>query len=222
VFDMIQLTVFTGASDNLAGACGQAAELYNTGQFKGSDGLIDPTDIRYQGGGVHMGRDGQWYEDQLKIPGSFLIVATRDGQQVGHSLFFTGEFPSFAADLEWMRSQPGVNKLAFGYLTIVSSDHRGEQADGRISQMLFDERLEILEAEGVSVLGTEVFALPQPNMSSLLFHFRNGAVCVGGVGTHEIPAHVGSGTVQYAQFARAIRGRIKPTGNRSFSVVDGQ
>jgi len=218
---MCELIVVKGDSKGLGEICSAAAALYNTGQFKGPDGLIDPTDPRYQGGGVHMGRDGDWYKDQLQTPGAFLVVAQGDkGRHLGHSLFFTEDFPPFAADLEWMRGMSGVDKLAYGYLTIVEREFRGNRDSGRISQDLFDARLQILKTQGVTVLGTEVFVLPQPNRASLSFHFRVGAVCVGGIGTHQIPAEVGSGTVSYAQFALAVQGRIQFRGGRTFSVED--
>jgi len=218
---MCELIVVKADSKGIHEICSAAAALYNTGQFKGSDGLIDPTDPRYQGGGVHMGRDGPWYEEQLQTPGSFLIVAQGEkDRHLGHSLFFTEGFPPFAADIEWMRNMSGVNKLAYGYLTIVEKEFRGNRESSRISQDLFSARLQILKTHGVTVLGTEVFVLPQPNFASLSFHQKMGAVCVGGIGTHKIPAEVGTGTVSYAQFAFAVRGRIQFRGRGTFSVEE--
>jgi hypothetical protein len=198
-----------------------AAALYNSGQHRGSDGLIDPTDSKYQFGGVHMGRDGKWYHEQLQREGSSLIVAYNGEAQIGHSLFFSGQFPTFASDLEWMRKMEGVVRLAYGYLTIVHANYRGTGNEGeRIADVLFEMRKEVLLKRQVNVLGTEVFALPQPNLASMRHHQRHGAVCVGGVGTHTIPPEVGHGTVYYSQWATALPGwKIQLTGGRTFRVV---
>ncbi len=209
-------------------ACGEdpavfdaAAALYNRGQHKGPADKIDPTDARYGLlGGVHMGRDGDWYRRQLQMPGAVLVVAELDAVQIGHSLFFTDQFPTFASDLEWMRQMPGVQKLAYGYLTIVHPDHRGAAHGQQVSLLLVKRRSEILVARGCNVLGTEVFVSPQPNLPSLNFHRAQGAVCVGGVGTHTIPEEVGSGTIIYSQWAKAMPGwKVVPGSHRTFSIV---
>ena len=211
------VTIHTESLDSeTAKAC---ADLYNTAQF-GAHDRIDPTHPNYSKfGGVHMGRKPEWYQEQLKRPGAHLVEVTIDGTHVAHSLFFTDfdNFPNFAADVLWMNEMAGVEKLAYGYLTIVSHEYRGLG----IAKLLAGTRKEILQKNAVTVLATEVHALPQPNIPSFIFHQNQGAICIGRIGEHTIPSDTGDGTVLYAQYATAMDGyEIRCQGRGEFEVVD--
>ncbi len=218
----------------------RCAGTYNQFSYIGKDGLINPYDQRYLGGGVHMGRTPEWYRSVLSLPGAYLIegLVHKDDSivQLGHTLFFTGEWPSFADDLKWTLDMPGFmqgdQKPAYGYLTVVRKGYRNylkyltsASASSRyvginIAQEFASSRRKILTTLGIHLLLTEVFVFPVPNVASLKFHMMQGAVCLGGEGVHQIPEDVGKGTVKYAQFGIAMPGwGIEQHGGRNFSVV---
>ena len=188
-------------------AYNDAARLYNVGQFLDGQGAIDPLDPRYAtSGGVHFGRTGEWYAEQHSRQGARLLCAVSDrGEHLGHTLFFTEAeaFPPFASDTLWMREIPGCKRLAYGYLTIVSPEIRGQTL---VAQELASERLLILMREQVTLLGTEVFVLPHPNLPSLKFHRNQGAVSFGRQGRHVLTRPSGDIELVYAQFGLAMPG----------------
>ena len=199
--------------------CAELAALYREHEHRGPDGKIDLLNPAYLKGGVHMGRDAEWFRRQLAIPTARLITVrrgTRSRELIGFDLLFTGSFespwPAVASDVLWLfeggfsaydpaldDTQP-LSRLAYRYLILIQEPWRRLGIAKFIAQISH----ELLRQEGVPLLVGEVYSAPIANVASMHWHSAMGFSCLGTTANFSGPTLPKRCKLVFSQWAKAL------------------
>ncbi|RIL09384.1 MAG: hypothetical protein DCC75_06650 [Proteobacteria bacterium] len=179
------------------------ARIYNDRCYT-KDGVVNPFDPRYGGGGGHFSRRPEWFEQNLGEGSRLILVCDRDGRSslVGYGLFYvdSGKFPGFASDALWPKQIESIGAaFAYTYLFIIEERYTRLGLGWQLMSAIRDE----CRRAGCRAIIHEFFVRPVVNVASACIHRKMGrewgAVDTGRTASHTVERPNGNVSIYYAQ-----------------------